>query len=109
MLHSFYSGIENIFKRIALEYDGELSKGDAWHRDLLMQMTLETPKREGIINEELRKELRGYLDFRHVFRNAYTFQLQWEKMEDLVLEARAVKERFDDALRPFIARLQRDK
>jgi hypothetical protein len=27
MLHSFYTGIENIFKRIAIEFDGELPKG----------------------------------------------------------------------------------
>ncbi len=34
-LETFYSGIENIFKRIAVELDGGLPQGDAWHRKLL--------------------------------------------------------------------------
>lgn len=31
MLHSFYTGIENIFKRIALEIDGTIPTGYASH------------------------------------------------------------------------------
>lgn len=31
-LHSFYSGIENSLKRIAIEIDGGMPTGDAWHR-----------------------------------------------------------------------------
>lgn len=34
-LETFYSGIENIFKRIAVEIDGRLPQGEAWHRKLL--------------------------------------------------------------------------
>ncbi len=35
LLHAFYTGIENIFKRLALELDGTTLSGEAWHRDLL--------------------------------------------------------------------------
>ena len=38
MLHSFYGGVENIFKRIALETEGCLPSGDAWHSALLKSM-----------------------------------------------------------------------
>jgi hypothetical protein len=31
-LHSFYTGVENIFKRVAFELDGEPVRGDVWHR-----------------------------------------------------------------------------
>jgi len=34
-LHSFYSGLENIFKRIAIEIDGGSPQEEAWHRQLL--------------------------------------------------------------------------
>ncbi len=34
--------------------------------------------------------LRPYLAFRHVFRHAYAFDLNWKKMEPLVRELRAV-------------------
>lgn len=30
-LHAFYTGTENIFKRIALHVDGGLPSGGAWH------------------------------------------------------------------------------
>jgi hypothetical protein len=35
VLHSFYTGVENIFKRLAVEVDGQPPQGEAWHRDLL--------------------------------------------------------------------------
>jgi hypothetical protein len=35
MLHSFYNGVENILKRIALEAGGTVPSGEFWHRDLL--------------------------------------------------------------------------
>ena len=39
MLHSFYTGIENIFKRVAVEMDGGPPAGEIWHRLLLDSMT----------------------------------------------------------------------
>ena len=41
-LHSFYTGVENIFKRVAVELDGEPVRGDAWHRELLLRMKMPT-------------------------------------------------------------------
>jgi hypothetical protein len=38
LLHSFYTGVENIFKRVAVELDGEPVRGDSWHRELLLRM-----------------------------------------------------------------------
>jgi hypothetical protein len=35
MLHSFYNGVENIFKRIAAECYDRPPQGQAWHRELL--------------------------------------------------------------------------
>lgn len=84
MLHSFYTGIENLFKRVAVELDTSLPRGEYWHRQLLDSMTRPGPARPAAISESLRIVLRDYLDFRHVFRQAYTFQLRWEKMNDLV-------------------------
>ena len=70
MLHSFYNGVENIFKRIALELDGQLPNSRTWHRDLLNAMARPGPSRRAVISEELRDHLNEYLNFRHVFRSA---------------------------------------
>ena len=90
MLHSLYTGIENIFKRMAREVDGALPTGEFWHRDLLAAMARPNASRKALISEGLRDQLREYLEFRHVFRQAYSFQLQWEKMAHLVLDSEQV-------------------
>jgi hypothetical protein len=53
MLHSFYTGIENIFKRIALEIDGNIPSGFASHSDLLTIMTHSNANRPPVISETL--------------------------------------------------------
>ena len=85
MLHSFYTGVENIFKRVAVEIDGALPEGESWHRELLDAMTRPSTGRREVISLPFRDLLREYLHFRHVFRQAYSFQLRWEKMAHLVL------------------------
>ena len=75
-----------MFKRVAVEIDEELPSSPFWHRDLLEAMIHPTPRRQAVISNALRTQLREYLEFRHVFRQAYSFQLRWDKMETLVLE-----------------------
>jgi len=85
MLHSFYTGIENMLKRVAVEVDGGLPSGESWHHELLNQMTVPTNHRSQVLSQPLSDALADYLHFRHLFRHAYTFDLRWEKMSGLVL------------------------
>jgi len=84
MLHSFYTGIENLFERIAIELDEGLPQGPAWHKELLARMSLPAPRRPAVISPGLAENLREYLEFRHFFRGAYTFQVLWDRMAHLV-------------------------
>jgi hypothetical protein len=88
LLHSFYTGIENIFKRISLEVDGAVPSGPRSHTDLLVLMQQPTHQRPEVISEELGLRLGEYLSFRHVFRSAYSFHLNWAKMEHPVSRCR---------------------
>ena len=72
MLHSFYTGIENVFRRIAIECDGYSPDGDTWHRDLLDAMAQPTERRPAVISKDLHDALKEYLGFRHMFRYAYS-------------------------------------
>lgn len=85
VLHSFYTGVENIFKRVAVELDREPVRGDSWHRQLLLRMKEPTMHRPALLSDELHDSLIEYLRFRHVFRNAYSFDLDWQKMLPLVM------------------------
>ena len=86
-LHSFYTGIEGIFRQIAVDIDGCRSSAGRWHSELLDLMAHPTVERPALLSDELLQKLVGYLGFRHVFRHAYTFNLKWPKMKDLILES----------------------
>ena len=69
ILHDFYSGVEKIFERIAINIDKNLPKGENWHIELLSQMAKPFPEiREPVISESLFQNLKEYLKFRHLFR-----------------------------------------
>lgn len=71
-LHSFYNGLERVFDTIAREVDEHQPRGASSHRDLLNQMTLAIEGlRDAVIDEDLARKLRPYLDFRHRFRHLY--------------------------------------
>jgi hypothetical protein len=109
MLHSFYNGVENLFKRIAVECDGGAPGGAAAHRDLLDLMARATPNRPRVISEALCNRLDPYLDFRHMFRHAYSFQLHWDKMQMLVLECESVLDQFDTEVTAFLAGMDKEQ
>ena len=84
-MHGFYSGIERLFELIAQEIDEILPKGSRWHRDLLAQMSLSvTDLRPAVLRPETHAALLTYLEFRHIVRNVYTFNLQPERVAELV-------------------------
>lgn len=84
-LHSFYSGVEQLCEAIALELDGGLPKGEAWHRDLLRQMTFDLAAvRPPVLSSETAQSLDEYRRFRHVVRNVYAEYLDPERIQKLV-------------------------
>lgn len=101
-LHSFYTGVENIFKRVSVEIDHAPPKGDFWHKRLLDGMTTATDQRGPVISLDLAARLKQYLQFRHVFRQAYTFDLRWERMQDLVAGCEATFHQFQRELLSFL-------
>jgi hypothetical protein len=106
ILHSFYSGFENVFKRISQDIDGGLKKSDSWHADLLENMISKTPKRSAVISENLKERLQLYLGFRHVFRSMYSYDLNWTKMQDLVFESKEILKLVETEMKMFIQKNQ---
>jgi hypothetical protein len=80
MLHSFYTEIEKILKLIAREWDGQTPSSDAWHKQLLNQMSDATARRPAILSPALVEVLSEFLAFRHLFRGASIVLMRWEKL-----------------------------
>lgn len=47
-------------------------------------MSRPTGERPAVISPGLAEELQAYLDFRHLFRNLYSYRLDWKRMGQLV-------------------------
>ena len=102
ILHDFYNGVENMFRRIAQEVNGGLPTGDDWHKQLLRDMSLEIDGlRPAIISKSLVGELQRYLGFRHVFRNIYGFSLEAKRIKELVCDFPNVLSRFKREIGKF--------
>ena len=102
VLHSFYNGLENIFEIIAKNVDNSVPMGNKSHQELLHQMASENEMRNEIINEELYSKLKEYVTFRHFYRHAYSFQLNWEKMKPLVDSIHVIWKESKESLQNFI-------
>ena len=102
VLHSFYNGLENIFEIIAKNIDKDMPTGNKSHQELLHQMASETANRREVINEKIYLSLREYATFRHFYRHAYSFQLNWEKMKPLVKSLMNVWSEVKLSLKNFI-------
>lgn len=105
ILHAFYNGIENLFKRIAMALDGGLPRSPVWHSSLLDGMKCPGVTRPAVITEDLGELLHEYLNFRHVFRHAYSFELRWDRMKHLVHASADTLKRLDAELDRFLALL----
>ncbi len=84
MLHSFYTEIEKILKLIANTWDAQLPSADAWHKELLKQMSVPTNRRPAVLTSGLVEVLSEFLAFRHLFRGASIALMRWEKLSPLV-------------------------
>jgi len=55
-----------------------------------------------LLSEGLHDTLNEYLRFRQVFRNAYSFDLDWQKMSPLVLRLEETFQELEKALNDFL-------
>jgi hypothetical protein len=106
-LHSFYTGVENLFRRVTLELGDSLPQNEAWHQRLLQRIMAPAESRPAFISTELGEQLKAYLQFRHVFRQAYAFQLHWEKMAPLVLASEEVFGRLCEEVALFVDQMDK--
>ena|SRR3990167_4254884 len=83
-LMNFYSGIENILKRICKVYYETFPAGQNWHKELL-DLSYQPPEGKfSVFSEKVVSRLYKYKNFQHRFVSGYGFQLEAKKMIELV-------------------------
>lgn len=107
ILDDFYMATERIFKIIARDIDYELPGGEDWHKKLLRQMSIELPEiRPVVIDKELFHQLEEYLRFRHLIRNIYGFQLEFECFKHLINRMPSLIKRIELQLMNFLDKME---
>lgn len=105
-LAQFYSGVENILKRISQFYRVPLPSGETWHVDLFKRFC--DPAYFPLpffFDEGLESDLASFRKFRHVFFHGYGFYLDWSRMQEGVAQIEDVFERFKLNLNDYLATL----
>lgn len=103
ILHDFYNTCERIFKWIAKDINGDFNPSEQWHKELLFRMTIKiTDVRPAVISEELAADLNDFLQFRHLFRNIYGFELKSDLLDRLVDKFDQTALRFIEEIRKFL-------
>ena len=102
-----YRGMENIFKRIAVDVDLRMPDGSMWHKELLTQMAEPQAERPAVISTDVYAFLQELLEFRHVFNNIYQEGLIYEKTEQNARRIGDIFVTFSAELDTFVAFLKR--
>jgi hypothetical protein len=107
--HQLYTGCERILERIAVTVDGGRPGGAFSHANLLAQMAQAIPGvRPALLNEGLWLNLQDYLSFRHFFRHAYGYTLEWARLRPLVMDLSATQSDLRSQLTTFFDDLLRE-
>lgn len=105
-LHNFYTGCERIFRIVASELNSALPTGYDWHKRLLERMALAHEGRPPLISSQTARSLEKYLAFRHVVRNIYGYELETERIAQLVVQHAVVWQQFEAEVQTFISWLK---
>jgi hypothetical protein len=107
ILHDFYNACERIFKWIARDINGDFNPTEQWHKELLFRMTVEIINvRPSVISEELAADLNEFLQFRHLFRNIYGFELKSDLLDHLVKKFKYTAFMFLKEIKVFLKTLE---
>ena len=80
-LHNLYCAYEDLFKIVASFWENNIGINGAYHKNLLKRMMLQIPGiRPALLSEESFKALDELRAFRHVFRHAYSYGLDDERV-----------------------------
>lgn len=88
-LHNLYCAFEDLFKIVANAFENHIRDGSKYHTELLKRMTISIEGiRPPVLSQESYLLLDNLRSFRHLFRHAYSYELDARKvrivMEDVV-------------------------
>jgi hypothetical protein len=107
-LHNLYCAYEDSFKSVAGFWENNLSFNGDYHINLLKRMVLEIEGiRPSLLSAESHQVLNELRGFRHVFRHAYSYGLDGERVVFLLRKIISNKQLIIDDLSEFREKISR--
>jgi len=108
-LHNLYSAFEDLFLIIAKHFENTIEDESRYHIELLQRMSIDI---EGVRPPLLKRETMNWLDelraFRHVFRHAYSYEIDKKKLQIVLEAAENLSECYKDDVANFLKRLKEE-
>ena len=83
-LHNLYCAFEDLFTEIARTFENRIDDPSRYHRELLRRMAIEVPSiRPPVLSRESYNLLDELRKFRHVFRHAYMYDIETDRIKEL--------------------------
>jgi len=105
-LHNLYCAFEDLFKIVAQFFENSVEDTSRYHLELLKRMTLDIAGiRPPLISQELGDALDEFRAFRHVFRHAYSYEIDVEKIGLLLKKFVYIQGKYQEDIDHFMTLL----
>ena len=106
-LHNLYCAFEDLLKIVADFFENHIEESAQYHRALLWRMKMPIDGvRPAFLSKESYKLLDSLRAFRHVFRHAYSYELDPKKLALVVEDAIKLKGLYRVEIARFLEQLQ---
>ena len=105
--HNLYCAFEDLLRIVAKFFENSIDDSSRYHIELLRRMRLNIEGvRPPLISSELCAVLDEFRAFRHVFRHAYSYDLDPQKLGLLLEKLELIKKHYPIDIHTFITRLE---
>ena len=105
-LHNLYCAFEDLFEFVAKCFENNIEDTSRYHIELLKRMTLDIEGvRPPLISRELYVALDELRAFRHVFRHAYAYEIDPDKIALLLKKFDEIEANYKNDLQRFLTLL----
>lgn len=102
-LHNLYCAFEDLFKIIADAFENNIENKSQYHIEILKRMTVSIEGiRPALLSQESYKMLDNLRSFRHLFRHAYSYELDERKVKIVMDDALKLKEIYRKDISAFL-------
>ena len=105
-IHNLYGAFEQLFEEVARFFENQIDEA-RYHADMIRRMQLEIQGiRPALLSAETASDLDELRRFRHLFRHAYTADLDPDKVAALAAKAVYIQRDFTQDFERFLALLR---